>query len=54
MKKNIEQAAALQLSQKEMSTAALMEFSASTMMVVMSGSLRSKKPFSSPAPPPAW
>jgi hypothetical protein len=54
MKKNIEQVVALQLPQQEMSAAALMEFSASTMMVVMSRSLRSKKPFSSPAPPPAW
>ena len=54
MKKNIEQVVALQLPKKEMNAASLMEFSASTMMVVMSGSLRSKKPFSSPASPPAW
>jgi len=54
MNNNQTQAISLPLEEKEWNAAALMEYSASTMMVLVSNKLRVKKPVSSPAAPGNW
>ena len=51
MKNNSNQAISLPLNEKELSAAAFMEYSAATMMIVVSKKLRSNKAYSSPASP---
>jgi hypothetical protein len=54
MKNNNNQAISLQLETQDFSQANLLEFSASTMMVVMKKNILGDGATSSPASPPAW
>lgn len=54
MKHNNNQAISLQLEKQDFRQANLLEFSASTMMVVMKKNIFGNGATSSPAAPPAW